>query len=304
MSGGSRTGEHGAAGKHPAHDPPRAGRLDTELVERGLARSRTQAQALVRDGRVLVDGALVTRASARVSRSQEVSLGGSAEESRTGWITRGRVGRGAVKLEHAIDSWAADGLRVRGRRCLDVGASTGGFTQVLLEHGAAHVVALDVGHDQLDPRVAADPRVSDLPGTNIREASVSTVGGPFDVAVVDVSFISVRHVLPVLPALLADGADVVLLVKPQFEVGRQRLGQDGVVRSPALRHEVLTKVLTAARAAGLRPGAVLRSPVTGGRGNVEYLLWARPCRPGMMNWGPTSEELASSLQQLRTEEDR
>lgn len=296
-----------AGGGRPRGQPaaPRP-RLDTEVVNRGLARSRTQAQALVRDGRVLVDGIPATKASGPVEPGQRLTLaaGGGAAAGESGWITEGWVGRGAVKLEHALTVWGPSGLTVRGRRCLDVGASTGGFTQVLLAHGAAHVVALDVGHGQLDPRVAGDPRVTDLPGTNIRSTVPETVGGPVDVVVGDLSFISVRHLIDALPPLLTPGADVVLLVKPQFEIGRERLAHDGVVRSPAQRHEVLTGIVEAARAGGLSALGVLRSPVTGASGNVEYLLWARPGLPGMMDWAPTPEELASVLQRLRAEEER
>lgn len=278
-------------------------RLDTELVRRGLARSRTQAQALVRDGRVMVGGIPATKTSTPVGPGQQLTLsdrGGAASD----WITRGWVGRGAVKLEHALTVWRPLGLTVRDRRCLDIGASTGGFTQVLLSHGAAHVVALDVGHGQLDPRLAVHPGVTDLPGTNIRDAGRDVVGGAVDVVVGDVSFISVRHVLTALPPLLAPDADVVLLVKPQFEVGRDRLGHDGVVRSAAQRHEVLVGVVGATRGVGLVPRGVVRSPVAGSSGNVEYLIWARPARPGMMNWAPTPDELASRLDQLRAEEER
>lgn len=285
-------------------------RVDAALVARGIARSRTQAQALLRDGRVRLRGELVLKASTTVAPEDELCLDEAATGGESGWITDGWVGRGALKLEHALTVWGPSGLHVAGRRCVDVGASTGGFTQVLLAHGAAHVVALDVGHGQLDPRVAADPRVTDLPGTNIRATSTETLGGPVSVIVGDVSFISLRHVLEAVPRLLVpggsvedeDAAEVVLLVKPQFEVGADRLGHDGVVRSPALRQEVLTSVLGWVAQAGLSPFGLLRSPVTGGSGNVEYLLWARPCRTGMMDWGLTSEELTSLRAGLLEEE--
>lgn len=279
-------------------------RLDTALVARGLARSRTQAQALVRDGRVSVDGAVVVKPSALVGRTSEVTVRGGATGGESDWIAAGWVGRGALKLEHALTTWTPHGLRVAGRRCLDVGASTGGFTQALLRHDAAHVVALDVGHGQLDPRVADHPAVVDLPGTNVRGVTREAVGGPVDVAVADVSFISVTHVIAALPPLLAPDADVVLLVKPQFEVGADRLAQDGVVRSAALRQEVLRTVLGSTRDHGLAAFGLLRSPLHGASGNVEYLLWARPCRPGMMDWGLTPDELASVCAQLRAEEER
>ncbi|SOC54672.1 TlyA family RNA methyltransferase [Ornithinimicrobium cerasi] len=278
-------------------------RLDTVLVRRGLARSRTQAQALVRDGRVHVDGVVVVKPSTPVDDGRDVTVHPGPTGGESDWIAAGWVGRGALKLEHALTTWEPLGLRVRDRRCLDVGASTGGFTQALLRHGAAHVVALDVGHGQLDPRVAAHPDVDDLSGTNIRSTSLGTIGGPVGAAVVDVSFISARHVLAALPPLLSEDADVVLLVKPQFEVGPERLARDGVVRSAGLRQEALATVLEALPTHGLAPFGLVRSPLRGAGGNVEYLLWARPCRPGMMDWGLTPDDLASVRAQLRAEEE-
>jgi 23S rRNA (cytidine1920-2'-O)/16S rRNA (cytidine1409-2'-O)-methyltransferase len=279
-------------------------RLDAELVSRGLARSRTQAQALIRDGRVCVDGEVVTRTAAPVSRQQVLTIAAGDDDSASAWITRGWVGRGAVKLHHALETWAPDGLSVRGRRALDVGASTGGFTQVLLEHGASHVVALDVGHGQLDTRLAADPRVTEMSGTNVRDATAATIEGRAGVVVSDVSFISLRHVIPVLPALCEDDAEVILLVKPQFEVGRHALASDGVVRSPVAREKVLTSLVDVARDHGLGVLGLERSPITGEVGNVEYLLWLRPCQPGMIGWGPAPEELTLRCHDLSQEEDR
>ena len=284
------------------------GRLDTALVARGIARSRTQAQALVRDGRVQVDGIVATKVSQPVAADQQISVAVGRPGGESDWIAAGWVGRGALKLEHALAQWAPEGLSVAGRRCLDVGASTGGFTQVLLRRGAAHVVALDVGHGQLDPVLASHPDVTDLPGTNIRATTAETIGGTVDVVVGDVSFISVAHVLRVLPTLLSTDSDsdpdVVLLIKPQFEIGARRLGHDGVVRSPDQRQEVLRSVLSTVREVGLAPFGVLRSPVRGGAaGNIEYLVWARPCRPGMMDWGLSPQDEAAACAQLRTEEE-
>lgn len=279
-------------------------RLDAELVARGLAPSRTQALTLVRDGRVLLDGVVVTKPSTPVPPEGTLTLAPADDDAASAWITRGWVGRGAVKLDHALALWAPRGLVVRGRRCLDVGASTGGFTQVLLEHGADHVVALDVGHGQLDPRVAHDPRVTDLPGTNVRDVTAAAVGGPVGVVVGDVSFISLTYVLPALPALCEEGAELVLLVKPQFEVGRQALASDGVVRAPVVRERALTTVVASAREHGFEVGDLDRSPVTGESGNVEFLLWLRPCRPGMIGWGLAPEQLARRCHELSLEEDR
>lgn len=279
-------------------------RLDAALTARGLARSRTQAQALVRDGCVRVDGTVVRKASTQVgpAATLEVVTGDAVGES--AWISRGWVGRGALKLEHALRTWGPAGLEVADRSCLDVGASTGGFTQVLLVHGARRVVALDVGHDQLDARLRADPRVVDLPGTNIRDTTVHDLGGPVDVVVSDLSFISLRLVVPLLPPLCTDDADVVLLVKPQFEVGREGVGRGGVVRSAAARAGALAAVLDSVGSAGLVVGGVELSPVVGGSGNVEYLLWLRPRRTGMIGWGLGPDELAERCRDLSQEEER
>ncbi|MFK5635971.1 MULTISPECIES: TlyA family RNA methyltransferase [unclassified Ornithinimicrobium] len=279
-------------------------RLDTVLVARGLARSRTQARALLLDGRVTVDGNVVTKPSTPVLETQALAVQAADEESGSAWITQGWVGRGALKLRYAVEQWLPLGLVVAGRRCLDVGASTGGFTQVLLAHGAAHVVALDVGHGQLDPRVAHDPRVTDLPRTNIRRTTVATIGGAVDLVVCDVSFISLEHVLPVLREVCTEGADVVVLVKPQFELGRDRLGHDGVVRSAEQRESVLATVLDTASEHRFAVGGILRSPLVGATGNVEYLLWLHATGAGMMDWGLARDELAARRRALRHEEER
>lgn len=277
-------------------------RLDRTVLERGLARTRSQAAQLIKAGRVLVDGRVVTRAGTTVGPEQVVALG-RAEHEESSWIVRGFVGRGSLKLDHALSVWSAQGLSVQGRRCLDVGASTGGFTQVLLERGATHVVALDVGHGQLDPRVAQDPRVTERSGTNIRQVGPDELGDPFEVVVADLSFISLALVLPALHTLCRPGADLVLLVKPQFEVGRERLGRDGVVRRAEDRYAVLARLDQQARAAGLAPVDLLRSPVVGGTGNVEYLWWLRRCPDGMMDCGRGPAELAARRGVLRLEED-
>lgn len=278
-------------------------RLDQHLVREGLARSRTLAQRLIRDGAVTVDGQVVQKMAYAVAQGQQVSVTEAADST---W-----VGRGALKLLHALSVWGADAspcrqdpgrpgqdagrlgedsarrahrLRVTGRRCLDVGASTGGFTQVLLAHGAAHVTALDVGRGQLVPFLAADPRVTDLPGTNIREVSAEQVG-TFEVIVGDVSFISLRLVLPCVAPLLAPAGDVVFLVKPQFEVGRDQLGRGGVVGEPRERGRALEQLIDAAADLGWAVHGLERSPVTGTYGNTEYLLWFAAHRPGMMSAG-------------------
>ena len=188
-------------------------RLDAALVARGLARSRARAGELIRDGVVLVDEQVVGKPSHQISDTAVITLTREVDH----W-----VGRAALKLLRALELWPID---VAGRRCLDVGASTGGFTQVLLEQGASQVTALDVGHGQLAELLARDPRVVDLQGTNIRDVDAVSLGGPFDLVVCDLSFISLTVALPAIRPLVADGGDLVVLVKPQFEVGREQLGR-------------------------------------------------------------------------------
>ncbi len=185
------------------------------------------------------------------------------------------MGRGAGKLLAALRTWPDVADAIPGARALDVGASTGGFTQVLLAAGACSVLALDVGRGQLAPELARDPRVVERSGTSIRDVRPGDLGGPFDVVVADLSFISLTLVIGSLAAQLADRGNIIVLVKPQFEVGQQRIGRRGVVRQPELRRAALSQVVTSAEAVGLHPHGVGVSPITGGAGNVEYLLWLR-----------------------------
>lgn len=247
---------------------PNAVRLDRALVDRGLARSRGQARDLVQAGAVEVDGAVANRPAQPVATDASVRL----RPGRSGGGA-GSVGRGSRKLDHALKTWPAAAHAVRGARCLDAGASTGGFTQVLLEHGARQVVALDVGHGQLAPTLRADPRVVDRPGTNVREVAPDDLGGPFDVVVADLSFISLTLVLPVLRTLCRPDGPAIVLVKPQFEVGRSRLAKSGVVRDDTERARAVADVAEAAQASGWGLVDLVRSPVAGGSGNAEYLLW-------------------------------
>jgi 23S rRNA (cytidine1920-2'-O)/16S rRNA (cytidine1409-2'-O)-methyltransferase len=251
-----------------------ARRLDAELVARGIARSRGQARELVDAGVVLVDGRPAAKPALSVGPDVAIVLTRAPEK----W-----VGRAALKLLSALQTWP---IVVEGRRCLDVGASTGGFTQVLLEHGAAHVTALDVGHDQLAAEVAADPRVTDLPGTNVRDVDAASLGGPFDLVVADLSFISLTVVLAPMRALVRDDGDVVVLVKPQFEVGRERLSSSGVVTSLHERRRVLREVVDAALGVGLHLQGAAASPIAGGEGNREFLLWLRPAGPDATSSDP------------------
>jgi 23S rRNA (cytidine1920-2'-O)/16S rRNA (cytidine1409-2'-O)-methyltransferase len=182
------------------------------------------------------------------------------------------VGRGGIKLAHALDAFAVD---VGGRRALDIGASTGGFTDVLLQRGAAGVVALDVGHGQLDWRLRNDPRVIVREGVNARALTGDDLPYPVDLVTVDVAFISLRHILPALPAVLAAHADVIALVKPQFEAGRNEVGKGGIVKDPAVHDAVLAQVTSAAAASGFERLAMTPSPITGAEGNREFFLHLR-----------------------------
>ena len=250
-------------------------RLDLELVRRGLARSRGHARALIDAGDVLVEGARATKPATPVSDADDIEV----REAGPRWVSRA-----AYKLVGALEEFGPRGLAVEGRRCLDVGASTGGFTQVLLHRGAAGVVALDVGHDQLVPALAQDPRVTDLPRTTVRDLEPEAIGGPVDLLVADLSFISLTLVLATFARLVTEQGDLVVLVKPQFEVGRTRLGKGGIVRSQGDRAWAITEVARSAVAAGLYAKGLVRSPIEGGEGNAEYLLWLTPRAAESMGW--------------------
>ncbi len=238
-------------------------RLDTILVERGLAPSRERARALILAGRVSVEGQHVDKAGTPV----EVGAGIALSEPDFPYVSRG-----GVKLAHALDLF---GIAVEGRQALDIGASTGGFTDVLLRRGAARVVALDVGHGQLDWSIRGDPRVVVIEHHNARNLDIAWLPGPVDLVTIDVSFISLRLILPEVPAVLNAGADVVALVKPQFEAGRHEVGKGGLVRDVATHLAVLERVSASAEAAGLRETGRTPSPITGATGNQEYLLHLR-----------------------------
>jgi 23S rRNA (cytidine1920-2'-O)/16S rRNA (cytidine1409-2'-O)-methyltransferase len=246
-------------------------RLDAELVRRGLARSRDQAAALVSSGRVLVAGRVAGKPATQVPVGAAITVTGLREPD--------YASRGAHKLAGALDALSSQGLQVAGRRCLDAGASTGGFTDVLLRAGAREVVAVDVGYGQLAWRLRTDPRVQVHDRTNVRDLSVDLIGGPVDLVVADLSFISLRLVLRPLAEVTVPGGDLLAMVKPQFEVGRGRLGTGGVVRDPGLRVEAVTAVAHAAVDLGLTVHAVVPSPLPGPAGNVEYFVWL--ARPGV-----------------------
>lgn len=238
-------------------------RLDRELVGRRLLPSRSAARLAIIEGKVVVDGVTATRPARRVAESAEIRLAPGTDTF---------VSRGAHKLLAALDAF---GFEVEGRRAVDVGASTGGFTQVLLEHGATEVVALDVGTGQLHEQLRKDQRVTVHDRTNVRHIDPAAVGSPFDVVVVDLSFISVRLVASVLTQLGGKDTDWMVLVKPQFELGRSDLGKGGVVRSAAARSRALTTVIDTMRSAGFVINGCVPSPVIGGSGNREALLWMR-----------------------------
>ena len=243
-------------------------RLDVELVRRGLARSREHAAQLVADQRVSVRGQLASKAATQVEL-------GAAVVVRDDGTDPGYVSRGGHKLAGALAAFGPDGLVVVGRRCLDAGASTGGFTDVLLRAGAREVVAVDVGYGQLAWSLQSDNRVQVRDRTNVRALTPDEIGGVVELVVADLSFISLTVVLPALVGCADDGADLVLMVKPQFEVGRARLGAGGVVRDPQARVEAVAGVVAAAEQLGLRLAGVVASPLPGPAGNVEYFIRLR-----------------------------
>jgi 23S rRNA (cytidine1920-2'-O)/16S rRNA (cytidine1409-2'-O)-methyltransferase len=242
----------------------RRARLDAELVRRGLARSRQQAGELIGAGRVSIDGILAAKPSTNVPVTAAVTVAG-ADDRR--WVSRG-----ARKLLGALDAF---GITVKGRRCLDAGASTGGFTEVLLDRGAREVVAADVGYGQLAWSLRRDPRVVVVERTNVRDLSPEAIGGLVDVVVADLSFISLTTVLPALTGCASPDADIVPMVKPQFEVGKGQVGAGGVVQDPKLRCDSLLGVARRAEELGWHTVGITASPLPGPSGNVEYFLWLR-----------------------------
>jgi len=239
-------------------------RLDAELVRRHLARSREHATDLIGAGLVQVRGTTATKPATGVEADTPIRV--IADEQDPGYASRG-----AHKLIGALDTFS--GLPVTGRRCLDAGASTGGFTDVLLRRGAREVVAVDVGYGQLVWALQSDERVLVHDRTNVRTLSPDDIGGPVELTVADLSFISLGLVLPALTACTT--GDLLPMVKPQFEVGRERLGAGGVVRDPALRAEAVLGVARSAEALGWGTAGVARSPLPGPSGNVEFFLWLR-----------------------------
>ena len=235
-------------------------RIDKLLVERGFAESRTRAQAMVMAGQVLAENQRVDKPSQLVEAGAEIRIKGESLKY---------VSRGGLKLEAALSRFKID---VSGKNCVDIGASTGGFTDCLLQHGAARVWAVDVGHNQLAWRVRQDPRVEVIEGLNARNLDDFTFPIKFDLSTVDVSFISLTKILPAVVNVLADGAHSIALIKPQFEVGRHEVGKGGIVRDETKRQAAVDGVVAYAREIGFDVRGVIESPIRGAEGNVEYLM--------------------------------
>lgn len=240
-------------------------RLDQALVARGLARSRTHAAALIAEGKVSSDGRILEKASLQVDDDRDLAVEHDEQDT--------YASRAGHKLAGALDAFPE--VQVEGKRCLDAGASTGGFTDVLLRRDAAHVVAVDVGHGQLVPRLRSDPRVAVHEGLNVRYMTPADIGGAAALTVADLSFISLTLVVQPLALCTEPGGDLVLMVKPQFEIGKDRLGRTGVVTSERERRMAVEKVARSALDAGLDLCGLAQSPLPGQDGNVEYFLWIK-----------------------------
>jgi 23S rRNA (cytidine1920-2'-O)/16S rRNA (cytidine1409-2'-O)-methyltransferase len=238
-------------------------RLDALLVERGLAQSRERAQGLILAGEVLVDGKKITKAGTQVLSDADIEITGKDIPY---------VSRGGVKLEAGLKAFDVD---VTDLFCLDVGASTGGFTDCLLQHGARHVTAVDVGYGQLDWSLRNDPRVEVIERTNIRQLDAGFLPHPVDLACIDVSFISLKIVVPVVSKLIKETGQIICLIKPQFEVGKGLVGKGGVVRDPALHKAVIEDLTAAFEGLKLRVLGVISSPILGPKGNQEFLMHIR-----------------------------
>jgi 23S rRNA (cytidine1920-2'-O)/16S rRNA (cytidine1409-2'-O)-methyltransferase len=256
--------------REPSYERP-AGvvRADALLVEQKLAPSRTAAQWLIKEGRVSWAGGKISKPAMDLPADTPLTVAADPDAH--------YVSRGGLKLAGAL---AATGIKVAGRLCLDVGQSTGGFTDCLLQNGARHVVGVDVGHDQLHAQLRADPAVTAIEGVNCRALTAADLGtalpaGGFDLIVGDVSFISLTLILPQLPAFLAADGDLLLLVKPQFEVGPENIGKGGIVRDPTLYRTVEKKLCDFGQKIGFTVAAWLDSPITGGDGNREFFIWLK-----------------------------
>jgi len=238
-------------------------RLDKVLLERGLAETRTKAQAIIMAGQVLVDEQRIDKPGQLINPIANIRVKG--DQSRY-------VSRGGLKLEAALTEFGVDPT---GKTCIDIGASTGGFTDCLLQHGASVVWAVDVGRNQLAWRIRQDPRVSVIEGMNARYMEAAQFDTPFDLATIDVSFISLEKILPAATAIIRKGGDVIALVKPQFEVGKGEVGKGGIVRDPKKHHDVIERITAVARSIGFQVVGLIESPILGAEGNREFLLHLR-----------------------------
>lgn len=238
-------------------------RLDTELVQRSLAKSRTAAQSFIKDGCVYVNGSKVQKPSFEVTDNDEITVKGELSKYAK------YVGRGGIKLEKALTDFS---IKLEGCICIDAGASTGGFTDCMLQNGAALIYAVDVGSSQLDKKLRNDKRVISLENLDIRNAA-DKIPEKADFITIDVSFISLRLVLPAAKKLLKESGSAVALIKPQFEVGKSGLGKHGVVKDEALRQQAVEGIKLFAADSGFTVNGVITSPITGGEGNIEYLIY-------------------------------
>ena len=265
-------------------------RLDVELTARGLAESRQKAQAMIMAGQVYVDGRKVDKAGTQVGPGCAIEVRGR---------TLAYVSRGGLKLEKAVERWP---IRLEGAVCADIGSSTGGFTDCMLQRGAEKVYAVDSGYNQLDWRLRRDPRVVCMERTNARYLTGEQIPEPLDFFSVDVAFISLRLILPPMRPLVREGAQAVCLVKPQFEAGREKVGKKGVVRDPAVHLEVLEHFLDHAREAGFSVKDITFSPITGPEGNIEYLGWLGTEGEGPVWSGDLRELVEESHRSLQGKE--
>lgn len=243
-------------------------RLDILLTEKGFFQSREKARASIMAGVVYVDGQRVDKPGASVREDAEITV----KEDLCPYVSRG-----GLKLEKALELF---GFSLEGAVAADIGASTGGFTDCMLQKGASKVFAIDVGYGQLDWKLRNDPRVVNMEKVNVRYLDLDTIDNDLDFISIDVSFISLKLVFPVASKILDDNGSVVCLVKPQFEAGREQVGKKGIVRDPAVHREVLEKVMGYGRENGLYPHGLTHSPVTGAKGNIEYLLYLKKSEPG------------------------
>lgn len=241
----------------------KAVRLDVYLTESGLVKSRERAKELIKAGQVLADGRAVTKAAYDVGESPEIKIVGEQLKY---------VGRGGLKLEKAIENF---GIDLSGLVCIDIGASTGGFTDCMLQNGAAYVYAVDVGHGQLDEKLLTDGRVLNMEGTNIKNLSAEDFPKRPDFISADVSFVSLKQILPKIRELLPENGEAAVLIKPQFEAGRANIGKNGIVKDRKVHESILKDIITFCFSVGLVPEGLIHSPISGGDGNIEYLAYLK-----------------------------